>query len=83
MIRPSLFLAIEESMNKAIRAIFRTCPCGGTVRAVVMYAVNPKGVRTSSKREIGHGCNTCYDHKLVDIRDVFPDQAPQGALFRV
>ena len=68
-------------MKQALRAIFCTCPCGGSVRAVVIYSVNKQGVRVGDKREIGHGCDKCYDYKLIDIRDVFPDQAPQEALF--
>jgi hypothetical protein len=42
-------------MKKALRVIFRTCTCGGSVRAVVIYTVNSKGVRTGDKREIGWG----------------------------
>jgi hypothetical protein len=68
-------------MNKAMRTIFRTCPCGGTVRAVVLDEVNKCGIRVSPKREIGRGCQKCYDYKLIEMRDVFPDQASQGTLF--
>jgi hypothetical protein len=66
--------------SKSAKAL-RTCPCGGTVRAVVIYELNKQGVRVSPKREIEHGCDSCDDHKLIDMRDVWPDQAPQGALF--
>jgi hypothetical protein len=40
-------------MNKTMRVIHRSCPCGSTVRAVVIYEINKRGIRISDKREIG------------------------------
>jgi hypothetical protein len=55
---------------------------GGRVVAVVAYEINKRGVRVSQEREIGHGCQKCCDYKLIDISDVFPDEASQTVLFQ-
>jgi hypothetical protein len=57
-------------MKKAMCVTFCTCSCGDTVRAVVIYEVNKRGIRVSDRREIGHACNKCDDYKLINMRDV-------------
>jgi hypothetical protein len=68
-------------MKKALRVIFRTCACGGSVRAVVIYELDRRGVRVGNKREVGWGCDSCYNCKLIETQDVWPDEAPQEMLF--
>jgi hypothetical protein len=68
-------------MKPVLKGMYRTCRCGGRVTAVVTYQINKQGVRVTPRREIGHGCDTCLDYKLINIADVLPDEAPQGVLF--